>query len=513
MKTFSLLPLLLLLFSLTLQAQSYKARWGEDLKAPRGAFSINSLIGTTNEAYHVFSSGKKGRTLQSYSWNHRLVNSQPISFDIKNEDQLELDRFIHTQNYTYGVFTLKDRKRQIQHTYVSQFTADSLSSLNRIYVEQYEDADLYGYTRVAGLQVPQFDRTVTSPDSSLLAFASQSFNQAEEEALSINIIAYNENFSILWESILDFPYKRNEASLAQLAINNQGEVYALMVVDNRIGEPTSTGAFLKYRYELLKLSTDTIQGLDFELSDTTTIQYADLHLPTGNGRGLILAGMYTDLDSRGNLKGAFHLRIDDNFSVVSKTTTPFSAELIRGLRDNSAADQSFGLDERFAIQELFTLSTGELGLIAEETYTSEEPRLIEPGTKTLYHSDKLLIILFSPRGEIFKEAYVDKDYASTNLAATSFVSQVVDDQLVLVFNDDKTRAERTQLQLYGRYSAIPTDLVVLNKYLRITEQKLLFTNESIGSKFFLPRASFNTEEGILLYTRKDKDLQCGFLRL
>lgn len=513
MKTFSLLPIFLIALSFPLlHAQSYKARWGEDLKVPRGAFSTSSLVGTTSDAYHIFSSSKKERTLQSYSWNHRLINSQPISFDIKNEDQLKLERFLHTQNNTYGIFTLKDRKRRIQHTYVSQLTEGAFSPLKLIYSEQYEFADLYAYTRVAGLRVPQFDRLCTSPDSSLLVFASQNYNEAgEEEALSINILTYDEDFNLRAETILDLPYKRKEAGLARLAIDNLGEVYALMIVDNRIGESAPSGAFLKYRYELLKLNADTTLLLDLELTDTTTIQYADLHLPSDTRQGLILAGMYTDLDSRGNLKGAFHLTINKHFSVVAKKTTAFSAELVKGIRDNSAADESFGLNDRFAIQSFFTFSNGDLGFIAEETYTSEEPRIIEPGTKTLFHSDKLLIILFSPRGEIFKEAYVEKDYASSTLAATSFIAQVVDDQLILVFNDDKTRAERTQLQLYGRYSAIPTDLVVLNKYLRISHQQLLFTNEVIGARFFLPQASYLVNNGILFFTQRDNNYQCGLL--
>ncbi len=513
MKAFYLIPLLLFLLSITSHAQSYKARWSEELKTPRGSLSTLSMVGTTSDAYHIFSSGKKGRTLQSYTWSHRLTNSQPISFDVKNEDQLSLKRFIHTREKTLGVFIQEDRKTRERHTYVNQFEADSLTTPQLIYSSSFAYSDLYAYTSIAGLRVPQFDRIETSPDSSLIVFASQSFNEVvDEEALALTIQTYDEHLSLRWETTLDFPYKRNEAGLVRIAINELGEVYALMAVDNRIGEPSTTGAFLKYRYELLKVTPDTTLQLDLELTNTTTIQYADIHLSQGNKPRLVLAGMYTDIDSRGNLKGAFHLVIDENFSVISKETTLFSDELIRGVRDNSAADQSFGLNERFAIQNFFTLSTGELGFIAEETFSTEEPRIIEPGTKTLYHTNKLLIVLFSPRGEVFKEAYVEKDFASTTLAATSFVAQVVDDQLVLIFNDDKTRAERAALQLYGRYSAIPTDIVILNKYLRETHRQLLFTNEVVGSKFFLPQLSYTTKDGILLYTRKDKNYQFGLLR-
>ena len=136
MKAFFLNTLLLFMLYLTSYTQSYSVRWGEEMKAARGAHSTLSMIGPTAEAYHTFSSSKKGRTLQSYSWNHRLVHSQPISFGLSNEDQFSLKHFLHTHSGTLGVFTREDSENRERHTYLSRLEEDSLTTPQLIHSKQ-----------------------------------------------------------------------------------------------------------------------------------------------------------------------------------------------------------------------------------------------------------------------------------------------------------------------------------------------------------------------------------------
>ena len=514
MKLFSLTTLAVVALVFSLQSQSYQVRWGKTIKQARSNTSYSGLVGTSADAYYIFSSSTKKSTVQTYNWTHRQIDDYELSFDPQYAPYLLLEHLAHTSSTSLAVFSRKDLKRRTRYTYFSTVTEESIEAPQLIHEAAFEDADLHPSTRVAKLKVPQADRIQCSPDSSLVVFAAQNFTHIDEqEHLVITIKTYDENIAPNWGTTLKLPYKRYEAGLVRLLINNRGEVYALLAVDNRRGATPDASSFLPHRYELLKITEDTTLQLTPQLSDTTSIKYADLYLPPGDNQQLVLAGMYTDLDTRGNLKGAFHLTIDEDFSVASNQASAFTAALIKGVTDNTAADAYAGLNDRFTIQSFFRLSNGDHGFIAEETYTTQEQRIVVPGSKTIFHSDKLLIILFSPNGELFKTAYVDKDHASESSGHTSFLAHVIDDQLILVFNDDKTRAERQELQLYGRFSAVPTDLVVLNKYLRTIHQQLLFTDESVGAKRFLPRASYGTPEGLLLYTRGENNLQCGFVRM
>ena len=127
------------------------------------------------------------------------------------------------------------------------------------------------------------------------------------------------------------------------------------------------------------------------------------------------------------------------------------------------------------------------------------------------HRNKIPI--FNNDGNLVAMQKIDKDYNSYTPNMTSFATAVANDQLFIVYNDQKSRRERKEIRGKGGGRVLFTDLTVISNEGYIDYQQSLFTSDMTARKSFIAQQSDYNADYMVLLARSAKFFQCGLMRL
>ncbi|MGB1210533.1 MAG: hypothetical protein ACPG41_03865 [Lacinutrix venerupis] len=224
-----------------------------------------------------------------------------------------------------------------------------------------------------------------------------------------------------------------------LHIDNNGTVYSLgkLYLKGRSNKKFNGDA--NYKFVLNKITKDSNTELALELKDEH-IQSLSI---SENNNQLHLMGFYSELNV-GRIKGGCDFVIDtNNFSVKSKKAQALPKQVyedLYGYRTAKRKNKKKKELRNFYIDYVLTDSKGGTFLIAEEFYITQV--YVQTGMsggywQTTYHYDDILILKFSPSGElawgrsIFKRANVP-----------SYNTFLKNDKLHVVLNSGKNLTEK-----------------------------------------------------------------------
>lgn len=519
MKSF-LIALLSFFTISTLIAQSHEVTWGGEYRRTGGLYSNFFLAGLTDDAYHMLLYSRRETTLFSYDWNHRLIDTKSVAFGSRS-DETTVDRFIRTKNSNFAVLNKYDRRARELRTYVSRFEQQGFAELQQIGTQALRVKDAEAVTESIRSENSPLS---TSPDGSRVLFTQSNAsrlsnaNRQRRESEEITVSVFDADFQPQWNNVFLLPYADFSTQVMSSAVSNTGEVYLLVRVWKEFAERRQNAGLPPYRYELFKISANgDTQKLEIDLGLRLAPQYAGLYIPESSSYPVVVAGMYTDLERRSNLKGAFIVEVNDNFTLGKSSTQEFSSTFLEDLVSNRANRRNRGLDSDFVIKSFVRFADGKLGFLAEETYTVTTYDTTGPSmttrTRTIYHTNQIVIVTFSPDGELVAIQKIDKTFDTYTALATSFATAVVDDQLFIVYNDEKTRQERREIRGKGGRGALFTDLTILDNTGTIARQESLFTSDATDRKFFVPRQSGYNSDYMVFVARSAKFFQCGIMRL
>ncbi|MEL7421739.1 MAG: hypothetical protein AAFN81_02055 [Bacteroidota bacterium] len=509
--------LLALLFIGTLAAQSYSVDWGGEYRRSGGIFSNFFLAGITDDAYHMLLYTRKETTLFSYNWDHRLIGTKQVDFNT-GRDEMFLNEFVRTQRGNFAVLRQYDRRAKELRTYLSYFNNQSFEGLLQIAAQPMRQRTANEF--LGGNPDPTntdiFEPLVTSPDRSKAVFTNINVDRERNEPETVSLSVFDAGFNPLWNKTYSLPYNELDAQITRSVISNAGEVYLLVKIRIRGSERRQAAGLPPYRYELFKFTADgEVAQLDIDLPSNTAPQYTGLYVSNVPDEPVVVAGMYTDSDRRSNLKGAFLVEIDEDFEISSTNTSEFSSAFLENLVSNRANKRDQGLDNDFVIRSFVRFNDGKLGFVAEETFITTvidntAGTIGTNRTRYIFHTNELVIVIFSPEGELVDMQKIDKEFSSSTPMTTSFATAVVDDQLFIVYNDQKNRRERKAIRGKGG-GALFTDLTVIDGEGEIIYQESLFTSDATDRKAFIPRQSDYNNERMVLLARSAKFFQCGLL--
>lgn len=513
-------PYVLAFFSiLTLavaSAQSYEVDWGPEYRRSGGIYSNFFLAGLTDDAYHMLLYSRKESTLFSYDWNHKVVDTKSVAF-ATGRDELILRRFIRTRNSNFAVLNQYDRRAKEVRTFVSRFQHQDFGELQPIATQDVRANR--ARNAVAAMESLQAENSplTTSLDGTVVLFTQTNLNRQRNAPEHVQLNVFDADFRPLWTKEYTIPQSGNSTQLLSSAISNSGEVYLLVRAWKDFSERRQDTGLPPYRYELFKLTAQgEPQKIEIDLGDQLAPQYAGLYVSEDRHAPVIIAGLYTDTERRSNLKGAFTLEVDDLFTSGEVTTQEFTSTFLDDLISNRANKRDRGLDNEYQIKSFVRFADGTLGFIAEETYSVTTYDTTGPQmttrTRTIYHTNQLVIVLFGSDGQVVNMQKIDKTFDTTSPAVTSFATAVVDDQLFLVYNDEKTRQERREITGKGSHRALFTDLTIIDNSGTVVHQEPLFTSDATDRKLFVPRQSDFNANYMVFLARSAKFFQCGIMR-
>ena len=509
------IALLAFLFISSLAAQPYRVDWGGEYRRSGGIFSNFFLVGLTDDAYHMLLYSRKETTLFSYNWDHRLIGTKQVDFNT-GRDETFLSEFIRTQRGSFAVLRQYDRRAKELRTYLSYFNNQSFEGLLQISAQPMRARSANQFLGAPPTDPDVFEPLVTSPDRSKVVFTSIDNERDRNEPDTVSLSVYDAGFNALWKKTYSLPYSEYDAQITRSVISNTGEVYLLAKITLRGSERRQTAGLPPYRYELFKFTEDgDVEQLDIDLPRNQAPQYTGLYVSNFADEPVVVAGMYTDSDRRSNLKGAFLIEIDETFAISNSNTAEFSSAFLEDLVSNRANKRDRGLDNDFIIKSFVRFEDGKLGFVAEETFitsiTDNTPGAVgTTRTRIQYHTNELAIVIFSPEGELVNMQKIDKDFNANTPLTTSFATAVFDDQLFIVYNDQKNRRERKAIRGKGG-GGLFTDLTVIDGEGKIVYQESLFTSDATDRKAFVPSQSDYNDERMVFLARSGKFFQCGLL--
>ena len=510
---------LLFLFATTVSAQVYRVDWGAEYRRSGGIFSDFFLVGMTDEAYHMLLYTRKESTLFSYNWDHRLIDTKSVAFSTGRDDMM-LGDFIRTRSGNFAVLRQYDRRAKQLKTFVSRFANQSFTELQQISAQPTN-------SRTATLilnntqQTPNiFAPLVTSPDYNKVLFTSTNIGRSRNEPERIGVQVYDRDFTELWSKAYLLPYADDDAQIIQSVVSNAGEVYLLAKIRKRGAERRQSAGLPDYRYELCKITSNgETQRQDVNLGGDLAPQYSGIYIPDSNDEPIIIAGMYTNAERRSNILGAFVIEVtQQDFTFGEARTSGFSQAFLEDLVTARAQRRGTGLENDFLIRSFFRFADGKLGFIAEETYITREVDPVGMNNnvtrfRDVFHTDELVVLIFNNDGNLVAMQKIDKDYNSYTPNMTSFATAVANDQLFIVYNDQKSRRERKEIRGKGGGRVLFTDLTVISNEGYIDYQQSLFTSDMTARKSFIAQQSDYNADYMVLLARSAKFFQCGLMRL
>lgn len=516
MKYFSTTILLCLLFS-ALPAQDYEVNWGNEYRRPGGLQSTFFLAGMTDDAYHLLMHSRRDNTLLSFDWNHKLIETKSIQFGT-GRDEFFMSEFIKTQAGNFAVLAEFDRRSKQLRTFISPFANQSFGELRQIYAQPYRSGGRVSLQQTADPDSDSFERLVISPDRSKVVYTNTTDARERNRDEKIVLAVYDESFQQLWTKEEIFPYDDDDMRIIHSAVSNTGTVYLLAQIDKRFAERRQERGLPDYSYELFKITADDREQIDISLGEELAAQYAGLYLTDTEEEKVIIAGMYTDTELRSGLKGSFLVEVDANLTVNLSETSTFSSSFLENLISNRNNRRGRGLDNNYQIRTIFRFTDGKIGFVAEETFITYVTDMgtgmngVGGRSRPRFHSDQLVVVLFDTNGQLIQTQKIEKNFSSQNLNVTSFATAVAEDELFIVYNDQKRRAERKAIRGHGGGNALFTDLTIIDGNGDIPYQASLFTSDETDRKAFVPAQSGYNNEYMVLLARTSKFYQCGLLR-
>lgn len=494
---------------LNLSGQAYEVNWGPEYRKQGGMFSAYYLGGFTDDTYHMVMQPIEEPTLLSFDLNHKLLNTQTINFG-NSKDPFYFGGFYKTQSGNFGIFSELDKRTDEMRTYIRPFDGVKFGELSLIHAQTYNARGQVAIAGIsAGIESDLFERMVSSPNKSKVVFANNMDARENRRQEVLKIAVFDADFQLQWEKEYSFEEKDDEIQIIRSAVSDNGNVYLLtrLTENNGIALGNSLPRYGEYR--LYKIQEGGSQVLVLPLSGDQVIQYAGIFLEGADEDEITVAGMYKEEEKSNDLAGIFHLQIKEDLTLENIASFPFEQEFLEGLISKRANRKEKGLDADFFIKTFFKFSNGTVGFIAEETYIKITNN---PDTKNrpVYHTNELVLALFSPEQRSVKVQKIDKEYQSAVPTYVSYASAIGNDKLFLVYNTYKSREERKELLGSGLKQAVFTDLTVIDKTGDIIDQESLFNTEEEDG-YFLPMQSDYNQDQMILLTFYGKYYQCGLL--
>ncbi len=490
-KTILLCITFLFIFS-SIDAQ--KIKWGPHYKKEGGLYSNFFVVGHDAKHYYVnMRPKKKGGTLLTFDYNHKLVSNKKIQLKY-NGKKITPSSFIKTNSKTFAYMWQYDKKQKKYHNLVAEFNKGKFGKVKKIFEENREGG---GYR--------------TSANKKYVVFYSHIENKSKADEIKITV--FDENLKKVWKKTQKFPYRDKDLVIDDFLVSDEGKIFISTFYRDRRKKKDKEDD-IQSTFKIFKVTEGDFSEIAVTLKNKDKINEANLFLqPATND--VYLGGFYSEYGKKKRVSGVFFGKIDIHSEAVELATHKFSEEFMEGLATKKQIKKDKGVSYSFDILKWITFDDGSFSFIAEKLYTKTHQTYSNGQWRTYYtyHSDEIIIPRFNTQGDLIHIEKIEKNFGSRAIIERSFAYIPYDGKIYLVFNDYKKRAERKEVKNSGiKKGSRYTDICIINQDGKVEKRKTIFTNKEVDS-FFVPSLSFSEGNKLVIGTRKMKKYKFGTLKL
>lgn len=425
----------LILFSCTLFAQDPKFTWTNSNTKPDLEQSITTYLDKTG-AYLLVNKMPPASGTFAPSVTVEYFNAQ-------NERVYKKNATVEVMEDYVNVVLLNNKAYLLKSLFKKESGVNTLFAVPINSSGNFEDAITLATIPSEKLSTRGlFNASCSDDGSKLIVVAEPNFTKDQNEKITLTL--FNDKLEKIWKSEQTFPYPWTRAVFNEPHVNNSGMVYLLKKTDMK-GEGITYSVFSCNGAEMKewKMELDGNKKAATLISDLTT-------------EGEFLVGGYYTEDAK----------VKIGFGTAFHGTFIFKTD---GKETNWKIKSITPFDKRKDVTARKIISAnGNIILTGEITYTSSNPRPKDPNIPASeqdpfardysYSCLDIWVDGFDGQGKSLFHQTVKKSNSSKNDYSrwNSFFGEVMNDKLVLIFMDDKTRYdEKKKWIIFGNIPKIP----------------------------------------------------------
>ena len=491
-------------------AQSFGVRWGDPVKRS-GKRAVSFILGGDDKNFYVIDQPTKVNELRTYDLGGKLRSGQQLALKYGKKNVIPQD-IVELKNGRFVYMNAYDNKAKSMALYTAKFDKGKMEDVKITYEMDYAREwkfaffGLYGYTNrdISGLKV--------SKDKSHAVHVSSISTKDAKSPDQINIVVFNENFEVKWKKLQTFKYEDNRMSVTDMVITNNGDVLLAAKIWKDKSERKS--GLPNYDFKVFKISKGGIE--EYELFAGSDLIPSEIGMFEGDDNHAYLGGFFTERGKNIGEKGVCFVDLNLEDGTSQHFEEEFDSKFLSGLVKAKNINKGKGVSRSFNIDEMIVFDDGSVSFIAEKAYTTTVTYFDSEGrarTRTIYHSDEIIVPRFKKSGELIALEKIDKDYSSSSTMPLYYAFAVQENRLYLVFNDRKTNAERADMATRNAGKrARYTDLVIIGDNGKIDRKIPLFNSKEIDTEF-IPYSSLQVGDKLIFKGLSKKEEQYGVLNL
>jgi len=283
----------------------------------------------------------------------------------------------------YLFYSLWDKKNQKEQLFYREIDLAKGGFIGKgkllISVDGKITGSIAGTGKLYGVQIVDKFKYNSSTNDSLLLIRYRKKPTSRNNAKSKDVIGFHvfdKSFNEIWNKQVRMPYTEEKMNNVDYHIDNKGNVYILAYVfkgksteiDLKDGKPN-------YHIEVIKVKPNDNNITQFRATlDNKLINSITLY--QGNDDDLILAGFYTNSKKYiHDAKGIFYMKIDEEGSIIDKSTFEFPLSLLnqnasnKTKRKNKKKDGEKAELSNLSMDKIIVEQDGSITLIGEQVYT------------------------------------------------------------------------------------------------------------------------------------------------
>lgn len=439
-------------------------------KDAQGFYIVNS------NALSSISAGKNTAVIEKYDYSMKQLFSKDLIVKFHN-NEVAYHEAAKLGNNFYLFTTFWDNKEKVQY-----FLSNTIS----------KDGEITGEPKVImempeqGRGAPVIHSRISFDSTKILLYTD--LKEKKDEPESYFFKALDQNLNPIWENTISLPYDSKSFDIERYVIDTKGNLHILGKVkkdkkERERGEPAYYYTLLSYFY-----ATKEIKEFKPDIGDAFT---SGIGIKPDKDGNIIATGFYSE-KSAYSLRGAFYMKINTSTkTVITQKVKDFDNDFLSLFLSERKISKGGEL-YNYSIDHIETDKDGNTVIVAEqyyvETYTSTNSSGYT-STRYVYNYNHVLVVKFSPQGDVLWWAKIPKRQRSGNATYFSYMYAMKNNNIYVMYNEHKKNLENMDplkmVTLANPKDAV-TVLVAIDAAGKISKVPMFEAKDQDGATIFKP---------------------------
>lgn len=508
----------------------YKLTWGDEQRQ-NGRVSLADIAGSNEDGFVVVK-GTLGKDYWSYKniytikgdyklehYDRSLNKDKEVELDLSafgNHVQLLLTTRLKDKLYYFVSVQNRDRKDQELWLGSADYNTLQLDDGTKKLVSL--DYDDYSKNNSG-----KFNIRVSRDQSKLIVYYRNP--GYKDEKAEVGFMVFDDNMNLIYKKDEKLKYEEDLIDLEKMYVDDNGNAFSLFKIykdkrnDKKKGEAN-------YYYLITSYTNQGEQIKEYKLA-IPGFFITDMSFTVDRNGQIIVSGFYSE-EGTLHYQGTYFKRIDSKTGEILKSSQKaFTPEFVmqnlsgyeaRKNKRKARRGDGMGLSD-FTLGDIVLRKDGGCVLVAEQYIERQNYDFdTRSYTYSYYEYNDILVVNIGPDGEIkwSKKFPKRQTVAGKSMSFASYTLAVVNNKIVLIYNDDKDNLELAPddevEQLRSMKKAI-TVLAIVDSNGK--EKKLsLFSQKDAGKIFCRPTLSEQIDDNtLLIYCERGKSERFAKVKL